>query len=111
MPVSKGGDDDLRFEKFDVRENGVATHRRASRYPRLQISYFTKNPSLGEVDIDFDTGCVWGDMCHCRPSNSDVGSYKGRHRHLDDFNFSFRFFTTLLTAAWNDTRHHCERAY
>lgn len=111
LPVQKGGDDDATFQAFVVRENGVATHRQASREPKIQISYLEADPAAGEIDLDFDGLELFFCKCHCRPSNSDVGSIKDSHSHRVDFNAAYRFFSTPLVLAWSDSTHHCERSY
>ena len=102
--VVKGGDDDPAFQDFQVESSflKVDTHR-ANFSPSLQISYLQADNTIGEIDVDFDTG-----PCHLKPANSDVRSVKdANHRHLQDFNARFNFFTQPLSAICELARFHC----
>ena len=90
LPIETGGDDDPAFTGFAalLKESGVETFREASKEPRLQVSILKNDPAVGEVDIDFDAASLFCG-CHCKPSNSDVGSRKAppdTHVHLTMFN-------------------------
>ena len=107
-----GGDDDPMFTSFDVRAGRHSrTHREAVDPPNIQVSYLRRDPSVGEIDIDFH-GVPILCFCHCTPSNSDPSSAKrGGHSHLDDFNVRYGFFSTDLTSGCVDFDNHCEDSY
>jgi hypothetical protein len=114
-----GGDDEPAFKDFAslLQESGVRTFREANAEPKLQVSVikgdFTKS-TIGEVDIDFDqTGLFWCG-CHCKPSNSDVGSRKAKpdqHVHLTSFNVDVPYFSTSLSSTWSKPAAHCKDSY
>jgi len=111
-PVKDGGDDRDDFDGFVVVDDGVVTYRQASLSPRLQVNYLRRDETVGEVDIDFDNGCFLWWSCHCRPSNSDVGSVRDtEHQHLRMFNSQYNFFDSALSTMWKDDRHHCRASY
>lgn len=116
LPVEKGGDDDAAFTGFAalLKESDVVTFREAAKEPRLQISLIEKDPTVGEVDIDFDPKNVITCGCHCKPSNSDAGSRKpapDQHVHLTAFNADVPFFSTPLASTWSKPEAHCKDTY
>jgi hypothetical protein len=114
MPVAEGGDDDPAFTGFKalLKESGVSTFREAGD-PSLQISLLDDDPQIGEADIDFDPkGFPCG--CHCRPSNSDVGSKKSSSStdvHLTMFNSDITYFSAALATTWSRPAAHCKWKY
>ncbi len=115
LPMQKGGDDDAAFTGFStlLKTSDVQTFREATKEPRLQISVLKNDPTTGEVDIDFD-GMTLLCGCHCKPSNSDVGSRKpapDKHLHLTAFNLDVPFFLTPLKTAWSNSAAHCKDTY
>jgi hypothetical protein len=100
--------------KVDVRgPGGVVTYRESSTAQRLQASFLTENPSIGEVDVDYDkTPCLYPGSCHCQPSNSDVGSFASNNtdHHLKLHNTATARFSPLAPA-WSDTAYHCKGKY
>jgi hypothetical protein len=115
LPKQQGGDDDPAFTNFAslLQTSGVQTFREASQEPKLQISVLKNDPAVGEVDIDFDGVTIFCG-CHCRPSNSDVGSRKpppDTHVHLTAFNLDVPYFSTPLKTAWSNSTAHCKDTY
>jgi len=117
--LPKGGDDDPNFKDFDtlLKETGVKTFREANPEPKLQVSVIKGDPgkpAVGEVDIDFDAPGLFWCGCHCKPSNSDVGSRKpapDSHVHLTFFNIDVPYFSTALASTWSKPAAHCKDAY
>jgi hypothetical protein len=115
LPIVSGGDDDPTFAGFAalLKDSGVQTFREASKEPRLQVSMLRSDPTVGEVDIDFDAASLFCG-CHCKPSNSDVGSQKpapDRHAHLAAFNIDVPYFSAALTSTWSKPESHCKDTY
>jgi hypothetical protein len=115
LPMQKGGDDDPAFTGFAtlLKTSDIQTFREASKEPKLQISVLKNDPAIGEVDIDYD-GFTILCGCHCKPSNSDVGSRKSapdKHLHLTAFNVDVPFFTAPLAPAWSNSAAHCKDMY
>jgi hypothetical protein len=96
---------------------GVRTYRQRSVYPKLQLSFLEPQLTTGEVDVDFDSGCVpLTRACHCKPSNSDVGSFASADNnetrtHLALLNASTPFLPPLPPSTWNSGTYHCEEVY
>lgn len=116
MPVAVGGDDDSKFTAFEIKAGGdVVTFRQRGQRPKLQLSLLTNDERVGEIDLDFDAGCgPWPIKdCHCKPSNSDVGSHvaSGEDNHLVMFNARVPLFSSPLSAAWKNTAAHCKASY
>lgn len=115
LSMQKGGDDDPAFTDFSklLKTSDVQTFREATKEPRLQVSVLKNDPTTGEVDIDFD-GMTLLCGCHCKPSNSDVGSRKpapDKHLHLTAFNLDVPLFSTPLKTAWSNSAAHCKDTY
>lgn len=114
LPRPKGGDDDPQFTNFKplLKESGVITFREAAD-PSLQISLVTDDAQVGEADIDFDPkGFPCG--CHCKPSNSDVGSKNAASTtdiHLAMFNNDVSYFSTAFSTPWSKPGAHCRPRY
>jgi hypothetical protein len=103
--VATGGDDDPTFQGFSV-TTAAQTHRTGPQ-PKLQVSYLEADNTIGEIDVDFDSG-----LCHLTPGNSDVRAQTGPdHRHLEDFNTTYGFFTSPLTLTCELTRFHCRGSH
>jgi hypothetical protein len=116
LPVAKGGDDEAAFTKFDIREGGdVVTFRQSGPRPNLQISLLKSDERVGEIDLDYDSGCgPWPiKKCHCRPANSDFGSHTGAdgENHASMFNARVPFFSSTLTSTWSNSAAHCKDSY
>jgi hypothetical protein len=116
LPVAQGGDDDPAFTAFDFKEgSAVVTFRQAGPRPTLQVSLLSNDEHVGEIDLDFDTGCGPAPLkrCHCRPANSDVGAHaaSGDDNHLPMFNARVPFFSTALQSTWSNTAAHCKESY
>jgi hypothetical protein len=116
LPVAQGGDDDPAFTGFDFKEgSAVVTFRQAGPRPTLQISLLSNDERVGEIDLDFDSGCGPPPIkrCHCRPANSDVGAHaaSGDDNHLPMFNARVPFFTNALQSGWINTAAHCRESY
>lgn len=116
LPMQKGGDDDPAFTGFAtlLKTSDIQTFREASKEPKLQISVLKNDPAIGEVDIDYDSLTILLCGCHCKPSNSDVGSRKSapdNHLHLTAFNLDVPFFTAPLAPAWSNSAAHCKDMY
>ena len=116
LPVAVGGDDDPAFSAFEIRTGSeVVTFRQHGPRPNLQISLLEKDERVGEIDLDFDTGCgPWPiKKCHCRPANSDFGSHAGAggESHAKMFNTRIPFFSNALSSAWSNSAAHCKDNY
>lgn len=110
-----GADDNPIFGNFQVRSGGdVETFRMPYPYPGLQISYLKAQPTIGEIDIDFDelgNPNPWSFKCHNQPSNSDAGSINIGHPHAVEFNKKFSFpGLPAYTPPWQGASH-CEAHY
>lgn len=116
LPVATGGDDDPAFTGFDFKDGGaVVTFRQAGPRPTLQVSLLSNDEHVGEVDLDFDSGCGPPPIkrCHCRPANSDVGAHaaSGDDNHMPMFNTRVPFFSNGLQSKWSNTAAHCKESY
>ncbi len=115
LPVAKDGDDAPTFTGFDkiLKTSGVVTFREAAKEPKLQVSLIDDDPETGEVDIDYDAPSLFCG-CHCKPSNSDVGSRKAQpdtHVHLAAFNLDVAYSSKPLASTWSNTKAHCKDTY
>ena len=114
LPVAKGGDDDSTFTKFDIKESrDVVTFRQSGPRPNIQVSLLDADEKVGEIDLDFDSGCgPWPiKKCHCRPANSDFGSQAGNENHKSMFNQRVAFFSSQLASTWSSAAAHCKESY
>ncbi len=107
-----GPDDNPRAPARDltlIRRNAVRSFRQVRRRsPKLQVAFLHEDPSVGEVDLDFDD---INDPCHQKPSNSDPGSEADPHSHLMLFNDAFTFQGGELRMAYVDSKNHCRDSY
>lgn len=104
-----GADDNPIFGNFQVRDDDAVATFRMDKHPSLQISYLKAQPTIGEIDIDFDDPVSLKFICHNRPANSDAGSINVGHPHAVDFNKRFSFLPPY-TPPWQGASH-CEAHY
>jgi len=101
-----GGDDQMDFMSFRFAPQ-TGCRRSASR--KLQVGWDKSNPTVGEIDLDLDSG-----SCHTQPANSDTRSFKAgdsSDHHLTLFNRFNPYFDKGLVLKCDVGRFHCLGSY